>query len=220
MGIGLQNARAWVIAALLAVTTFATSAAPQIAQAQTPDGGDSAATGEASHGDVSDQASDVVDPWRLMGLLSVGAPLRLTRRADLGQQTFAPPFIDVSGVLLLPGQGHFRHGPVLGLSANMLDDGGFYAPVDPFTQWVALIGYGATYAWGQDLFALAHLGMPFDLGASGSVGMELSVALAYRVLAGIGGFTALSADLFGAEGGVSAISALEVGVFIDYEVLP
>lgn len=162
----------------------------------------------------------VADPWRVLGLASGGLPLRVTRRADLGQETFAPAFIDTQVGLFLPGRGAFRHGPLLGLSTNLTIDGGFYAPVNPLSQWVALVGYMARYALSDDVFALAHLAVPFELGETGSVGVELSGGLAYRVLAGFGGFAALSGDAFGAEGGASVITSFELGLFIDYEVLP
>lgn len=165
-------------------------------------------------------ASTSTDPWRVMGLTSVGAPLRVTRRADLGQSTLAPAFVDVNAALVLPGHGSLRHGPVLGLSTNLTIDGGFYAPVDALSQWVALVGYMARYGLNDDVFALAHVAVPFDLGDTGSVGVELSAGLAYRVLAGFGAFTALSGNVFGGEGSASVIASLEVGLFIDYEVLP
>jgi len=162
----------------------------------------------------------VTDPWRIDGFVSVGGPLRVTRRPELGQTTFAPLFVDATVAVLLPGTGVLRHGPVLGLSTNLTIDGGFFAPVDRLAQWIALVGYMARYALNNDVFALAHAAVPFDLGDSGSVGAELSAGLGYRVLAGVGAFTALSGDVFGGEGGASVIASIEVGMFIDYEVLP
>lgn len=170
-------------------------------------------------GVVAAQAAPA-DPWRIMGLASLGAPLRVTRRADLGQSTFAPPFVDANVALFLPGRGALRHGPLLGLSTNLSTDGGFYAPINVASQWVLSVGYVARYALNDDLFALGHVAVPFDLGESGSVGAELSVGVAYRVLAGFGAFSAISGNVFGGEGGSSVITSLEVGAFIDYEVLP
>jgi hypothetical protein len=158
------------------------------------------------------------DPWRIVALTSVGAPLRVTRRADLGQSTFAPPFVDAHVALLLPGRGELRHGPLLGVSTNLSIDGGFYAPVDALSQWVFAVGYMGRYALSDDLLALGHVALPFDVGESGSVGAELSVGLAYRVLAGFGAFAAWSGNVFGGEGGSSVITSLEIGAFIDYEV--
>lgn len=186
------------VAALLAITLWVAACLPNGARAQ----------------------DDRSDPWRIVGVVSVGGPLRVTRRADLGQTAFAPVFVDGNVAVLLPGSGVLRHGPVVGLSTNLTIDGGFFAPVAVASQWVALVGYMARYALSADVFALAHAAVPFDLGASGSVGAELSVGLAYRVLAGVGAFTALSGDVFGGEGGASVIASVEVGLFIDYEVLP
>ncbi len=159
-----------------------------------------------------------LDPWRVVALTSVGAPLRVTRRADLGQSTFAPLFIDANVGVLLPGRGGFRHGPLLGVSTNLSVDGGFYAPVEVFSQWVMSVGYMARLDLNDDVFALGHLAIPFDVGETGSVGAELSAGLAYRVLSGFGAFAAWSGNVFGGEGGASAITSIELGAFIDYEV--
>lgn len=160
------------------------------------------------------------DPWRVMGLTSVGAPLRVTRRAELGQSTFAPVFVDGSVALVLPGRGRLRHGPLLGMSTNLSIDGGFYAPVDPLAQWAVLVGYLARYAITDDVFAMGHAGLAWDLGSSDSAGAEISVGAAYRVLAGVGVFSSLSGNVWGGEGGLNWIASLELGLFIDYEVLP
>lgn len=162
----------------------------------------------------------VSDPWRVMGLVSVGVPLRVTRRAELGQDTLAPAFVDANAWVLLPGAGALRHGPLLGLSTNLTIDGGFYAPVEALSQWFALVGYAGRYALNEDFFAMAHVAVPFDLGGSGSVGFELSGALGYRVLSGFGAFAELSGDVFGGEGGANVIASIEFGLFVDYEVLP
>jgi hypothetical protein len=166
------------------------------------------------------QSSEAVDPWRVMGLVSTGAPLRVTRRASLGQETFAPVFVDLSAVVFFPGRGALRHGPLLGYSTNLTIDGGFYAPVSSLAQHVLSVGYLGRYALNDDWHALAHVALPFDVSGSGSVGAELSAGLAYRVLSGFGAFTALSGNLFGEEGGVGVLAAFELGVFLDYEVLP
>jgi len=160
------------------------------------------------------------DPWRVMGLTSVGAPLRVTRRAELGQSTFAPVFVDGNVALVLPGRGRLRHGPLLGMSTNLSIDGGFYAPVDPLAQWAVLVGYLARYAITDDVFAISHAGLAWDLGSSDSAGAEISVGAAYRALAGVGVFSALSGNAWGGEGGLNWTASLELGLFIDYEVLP
>lgn len=160
------------------------------------------------------------DPWRVMGLTSVGAPLRVTRRAELGQSTFAPVFVDGNVALVLPGLGRLRHGPLLGMSTNLSIDGGFYAPVGALAQWAVLVGYLARYAITDDVFGMSHAGVCWDLGGSDSAGGEISVGAAYRVLAGVGVFGALSGNVWGGEGGLNWIASLELGLFIDYEVLP
>lgn len=166
---------------------------------------------------AQDEASD---PWRVMGLTSVGAPLRVTRRAELGQSTFAPVFVDGNVALVLPGRGRLRHGPLLGMSTNLSIDGGFYAPVDPLAQRAVLFGYLARYALTDDVFALSHAGLAWDLGGSDSAGVEISIGAAYRVLAGVGVFSALGGNVWGGEGGLNWMASLELGLFIDYEVLP
>jgi hypothetical protein len=69
------------------------------------------------------------------------------------------------------------------------------------------------------VFALGHVGVPILVRGGPAAGFELGAALAYRVLAGAGVFAQLDLAAYGA-GTFSLLASLELGVVIDYEVLP
>jgi hypothetical protein len=158
------------------------------------------------------------DPGRLLGYAAIGVPLRLTVDSALGQDRVAPAFADVLVGYALPG-GQFRHGFGLGLSWNMGHDGGYTTPVYAADQFVLMPAYLAHYTLNPDVFALGHVGVPILVRGGSSAGVEIGALLAYRVLAGLGVFGAVNLDGFVAES-FNLLASFEVGVVVDYEVLP
>jgi hypothetical protein len=168
-------------------------------------------------------ASDVraeAAPERYVALASVGAPLRLTRDVDLDQSAFAPIYTDVVGGYVLSGE-HVRHGVGLGLSLNLTKDGGFTEPVGPAEQFALAPEYLLYVDLGSDALLLGQAGLPIVLTGSTTVGLALSAALGYRLLAGMGMFAELGFETFvGVSSRLHPSVSLELGLFLDYEVLP
>jgi hypothetical protein len=157
---------------------------------------------------------------RYLGMISAGLPLRLAPKDDFGQDAFGPAFTDVLGGYVFPSSASIHHGVGLGASLNLGDDGGYAEPVYSAEQLVIMPAYLMYLDMGQDWFGLGHLGVPVMVTNGGSAGAELAFAIGYRVLAGTGLFTELSADAFGGAGALNPTLALELGLFLNYEVLP
>jgi hypothetical protein len=171
---------------------------------------------------VAGQGEPVASPARYLVLWSLGAPLRLTQQEDFGQDVLAPIFTDaLAGYVFESPAQRFRHGVGLGASVNLSDDGGYAEPVWAGEQ-VALMPAYLLYAdLGVDLFGAGHLGVPIVITGGTTAGVELGAALGYRLLAGLGVFAELFADAFaGAGSTLHPTLGLELGFFLDYEVLP
>lgn len=160
------------------------------------------------------------EPLHGVATLSFGAPLRLTRNVDLDQNTIAPAFVDAMlGATLL--RGAVQHGLGLGASLNVTGEGGYTEPVVPGQQLVLMPAYLAYVPIDLDWLALGHLGVPFTVAGAPSFGFELAVGGGYRWLAGVLAFAELSATSFiGTTGTLHAMIGLELGLMLDYEVLP
>jgi hypothetical protein len=173
-----------------------------------------AAASVRSHARAQEQS----DPSRWLLLASAGAPLRLTLDDKLDQSRRAPLFGNVMVGHVLSG-GRLRHGVGLGLSWNLGHDGRYTTPVYAADQFALMPSYLALYTLNPDLFALGHAGIPILVRGGPSAGFEVGAAIAYRVFAGAGVFAAI--DLDGYVGlGFNALASLELGVVLDYEVLP
>lgn len=180
--------------------------------------------GVAQIGDAEPAADPTVDargtlPHYVL-TTSVGVPLRLTVNDTFDQRRFAPIFFDALAGYVFAAQGGFAHGAGLGFSLNLAQDGGFTEPVGALQQFVLMPTYLLRAQLHSDLFTLAHLGLPIALNAGTSVGLELAAALGYRLLAGLGTYAEAGLGVFG--GGNSSLHAafsLELGLFLDYEVL-
>lgn len=158
---------------------------------------------------------------RYVATWSAGAPLRITKDADLDQGTLAPLYSDALVGYLFGGSGSLQHGAGVGLSLNLTDEGGFTEPVYAGHQFVIMPAYLIAWDLHPDLFALGHVGLPVLATSTPTAGLELAGALGYRVLAGWGVFAEVGADAFwGAASTIHATVSLEVGIFLDYEVLP
>jgi hypothetical protein len=171
---------------------------------------------------VAAQSESSAAPARYLATLSLGAPLRLSQEEDFGQDTTAPLFTDVFAGYVFPSGAHrFRHGAGLGVSVNLSDDGGYAEPVYAGEQVALMPAYMLYADFGLDLFAKAHLGVPVVITGGSTAGVELAGSFGYRLLAGLGLFTELFADVFGGSGSrLYPTVGLELGVFLDYEALP
>jgi hypothetical protein len=165
-----------------------------------------------------DQEDHADDPAHMLGMLSIGAPLRLTLDKSLDQSRIAPAFGNVLLGYALPG-GRLRHGFGVGLSWNLGHDGGYTTPVYAADQFALMPSYLAYYELSRDVFAIAHAGVPILVRGGPVAGVELGALIAYRVFAGSGVFAALDVDGYGGLG-FNLLASLELGIVIDYEVLP
>jgi hypothetical protein len=155
---------------------------------------------------------------RMLTMISGGAPLRLTVDRSLGQERVGPMFGNVMLGYLLPS-GRLQHGFGVGASWNATHDGGYTTPVYAFDQVALMPSYLAYYQLNPDVFGIGHIGLPVLVRGGPSAGLELGAALAYRVLAGTGIFAGIDLNSHIARG-LSVFASLELGVVIDYEVLP
>jgi hypothetical protein len=157
-------------------------------------------------------------PAHMLARVSIGAPMRLTLDKTLDQSRFAPAFGNVLLGYALPG-GSLRHGFGVGVSWNLGHDGGYTTPVYAADQIALMPSYLLYYALNRDVFAVAHAGVPILVRGGPVAGLELGALIAYRVFAGSGVFAALNVDGYGGLG-FNVLASLELGIVIDYEVLP
>jgi hypothetical protein len=168
------------------------------------------------------QGEPVAAPARYLATWSLGAPLRLTQNEDYGQDALAPIFTDaLAGFVFESSARRFRHGAGLGVSVNLGDDGGYAEPIYAGEQIALMPAYLLYADLGVDLFGVGHLGVPIVITGGTTAGVELGAALGYRLLAGLGVFAELFADVFAGTGStLHPTIGLELGIFLDYEVLP
>jgi hypothetical protein len=155
---------------------------------------------------------------RMLALLSGGAPLRLTLDRSLGQDRVGPLFGNLLLGYVLPG-GRLQHGVGVGLSWNGTHDGGYTTPVYAFDQVVVMPSYLAHLQLSPDVFGVGHIGLPVLVRGGPSAGFEVGAALAYRITAGLGVFAGLDLDAHLALD-LNVFASLELGIVVDYEVLP
>jgi hypothetical protein len=158
------------------------------------------------------------DPPHYLAMVSAGVPLRLTVDSKFGQDRIAPAYGNVLLGYALPG-GRYRHGFGLGVSWNLGHDGGYTDPIYAGDQIALMPAYLGYYQLNTDVIAIGHIGVPILVRGGGSVGLEAGAALAYRVFAGAAVFAALDLDAYAAAS-VNLLASLELGVMIDFEVLP
>jgi hypothetical protein len=175
---------------------------------------------EVSHDEGTSSDRGDAEPPRYLATLSGGAPLRLTRNEDFDQGSFAPAFVDALFGYVPAAGGRLRHGFGLGASLNLSEDGGFTEPVDAGSQLVLMPAYLLHADFEADLFALGHAGIPILLTGDQTAGVELVAAVGYRLFAGAGAFAELGLGTFVGAGSMHASASLELGIFVDYEVLP
>ena len=140
----------------------------------------------------------------------------------MGQQRLGPAFLDGFAGYLLSRRARIAHGPGLGFSCNLTSDGGFTEPVAAGEQWTVTPSYLVFWSPLVDLPLVAHLGPVFQLsGHHKSQGAEVAFGAGYRVLAGAGFYAEAGASVFGGAYSVlHPLLGLEIGIFLDHEVLP
>jgi hypothetical protein len=163
-------------------------------------------------------SADASQPAHYLLMGSAGVPMRLTLDKTFGQTRFAPAFGQVLLGYALPG-GRLRHGFGAGVSWNVSHDGGYVDPLYAGDQFAIMPAYLAYYTLNTDVIALGHAGLPIVVRGGRGAGLELGGALAYRLLAGAALFAELDLDAYTA-GSFSLLASLQLGVMIDYEVLP
>jgi hypothetical protein len=169
----------------------------------------------------SARAEPDVATERYIAMASTGIPLRLTQRDEFGQNAFGPVFSDVLGGYVLPSASRFRHGLGLGASVNLSGDGGYAEPIYSADQIAIMPAYLLYADLGPDWFGLGHLGVPIVVTGGTTAGAEVAAALGYRLFAGAGVFAELALGTFvGAGSTLNPTVALELGLFLDFEVLP
>jgi len=158
---------------------------------------------------------------RLMGTASAGRPVRLRRDRRLGQGRLAPAYLDLFAALVLPNSGGLQHGLGLTASIGLSADGGFYEPVKALSQVLVAPTYVLFSNLDADWLAFGHVGIPIGIAGGKTLGLDVGGALAYRVLAGLGFFAEISGVVFlGQEQRLYPMLACELGVMVDFEVLP
>lgn len=167
----------------------------------------------------------------VVGLVGAGGQLHLTRDDRLDQGRVAPAFADLLVGPLWPLWG-LHVGPAVGASINLSADGGYTEPVFAWQQWTPMPALWAAHGLDGDLPLMAHLGVPLVIEAPtelpggrgaarlGSGGLELGVGAAYRLLAGVLAYAEADLNLWRGDGGSHLNGALEIGLMLDYEVLP
>jgi len=155
---------------------------------------------------------------RMLTLISGGAPLRLTVDRELGQERLGPLFGNVMLGYVLPG-GRLQHGFGVSASWNATHDGGYTTPVYAFDQVAVMPAYLAYYHLSPDVFSFGHIGVPVLVRGGPRAGLQIGAALAYRVFAGTGVVAGVDVNSHIARG-FNLFASLELGVVIDYEVLP
>jgi hypothetical protein len=158
---------------------------------------------------------------RYLTTVSVGLAMRLSVDDTFDQERLAPVFADALAGYVFESETEFAHGFGLGLSLNLSEDGGFTEPVDVMEQFVVMPTYLLYWNLAPELFAFGHAGVPITVAGGVNAGAEFGAALGYRVLAGVGAYTELAVELFGgANTTIHPMVSLELGLFLDYEVLP
>ena len=177
------------------------------------------ADGASQAAEAQDAGPDESSPTpRMLVLISGSAPLRLTRERDLGQDRVGP----ISGNVLLGyalAGGRLQHGFGVGVSWNATHDGGYTTPVYALDQIALMPAYLAYLQLNPDVLAVGHLGIPVLVRGGPSAGVEAGAMIAYRILAGTGVFAGVDLNAHAAHS-LSIFASLELGVVIDYEVLP
>lgn len=176
------------------------------------------------------------DPLRIMGYIGAGLGFRPLRNLDapFNQDFMSPAYLDLAGVVYLPG-GDVRHGVGLGISTALSNDTN--AGVQMFQQWAFTPAYYLLIPLrrllpdlGGDWLQLqGHVGIPIVLstalgsnsgGVDVSVGGELGIGLNFKFLAGLGMYLEIQGAAYGgSKDTIHPLISADLGFVVDYEVL-
>lgn len=155
--------------------------------------------------------------------LGAGGSLRIILYENLNQERFAPSYLQLRGGYFFESDGMFQHGVVLGVGAPLTGDGTDAYGVSPFGQFslapaymIRLIPEGDLGEWFN---ATGRLGIPFSVGEQFSWGWELGLGMLVRPLAGLALYGEIDFSMYFATD-YHPLLSFEIGVAIDYEVLP
>lgn len=161
------------------------------------------------------------DPARVWLQFGGGFTLRLVKDRDFAQDSFAPAFIDAFGAVVLPSSEVWRHGFGLGASFNLVSDGGILEGVDAFQQFVFTPSYLAYLRFSDDFVAHGKFGVPWVISPETSLGLQLDLGITGLLTSSLGAYVEFGLAAFlGAEDTIHPTLSAEVGISIDYEVLP
>jgi hypothetical protein len=159
-----------------------------------------------------------------MAMASVGDSLRLNNPYRLEHQlgatgeslSLTPPYVNVSGAFALGDPDGWQHGGSVQWSRAL----------DGLPQHVVTPAYILVYGGARPWLAYARAGFPIVLNPDPNLGGELGVGGVWLLTAGLGLNAEILGDVFyGAATWDKRITtipmlSLQVGVVIDYEVLP
>jgi hypothetical protein len=199
-------------------------AAPSLAAAQLDDERPPGVGGEEAEADEDEGPAPEVMPLRILGSVGAGSMLRIVNDLSLSQERIGPSFLDIAGSVVFAGAGVFRHGATLAISTNLNgegppppDDNG----IDPVTQWTLTPSYLAYLRFSDDFVLSGRAGVNLTIAPYFVPGVEASAAATYLFTAGLGAYAEVSANLsFGVAPEPSPTASVELGLMIDYEVLP
>jgi hypothetical protein len=179
--------------------------------------------GEASDDgpERSEQLTNRKEPPHLLARIGPGASVRFRKDEQFDQGWLAPAFIDVTGAYLWSGRGRLRHAIGLAASCNLTADGGYTEPIYPGEQWVLAPLYLALYTVNAELALTGRVGPEFTVSNSKAWGIGFTAGASYYLLAGFGPFAEAGVDVyFGENASVHPLMSLQIGLFVDHELLP
>jgi hypothetical protein len=160
---------------------------------------------------------------RIYVSLGAGFSTRIIQYLELGQERFAPAYLQLRGGYFFEGDGNFQHGLMLGLAPAIAPDGTVAFGHDAFGQWVLSPNYMARL-WldgdlGNWLQLTGRVGVPFALGEYFSWGVDVGLGAILEFLTGFGIYVEADFSMFFAAD-IHPLFSLEGGLVIEYEVLP
>jgi hypothetical protein len=211
-------------AALVVVAAGLTFADPGAAAAQLDDERPPGVGGDEEESDEEEGPAPEVMPMRILASVGAGSMIRIVNDLSLSQERIGPSFLDLAGSYVFAGAGIFRHGATLAISTNLNgegppppDDNG----IDPVTQWTFTPSYLAYLRFSDDFVLAGRAGFNLTVAPYFVPGVEVSAAATYLFTAGLGAYAEVSGNLsFGVAPEPSPTASVELGLMIDYEVLP
>jgi len=175
----------------------------------------------AAFGDDGGGVETPSEPPRVVVEVGGGLSLRIVQNIDYAQERAAPGFVDVFGAFVFGTGSVLRHGVGLSMSLNVSGDGSVDVGVDPGQQFVLGPAYLAYLRFDPDLVLTGKVLALFAVTPGLAPGVELALGGSYLVTAGLGPYVELSTSLYlGEANTVHPIASAEIGLFVDYEVLP